>query len=605
MGCGSSSPAPVQDVTPDKQSYVSLDGTTPKAEKPSQPIPPEPPKKTPPAVEPPTPAPAQPPPPVPQLVEAPKASPGEARKKRISANCDFSMKHIKAKDNFAICMGGGGFRAATCALGWVRALQSMGLLKRARYLCTNSGSTWFAAPFIFQKQTPMAAFLGPYIPPEQCTFEAVAQMDYSSFGKVLADAEPIKSYFKELLDEAFDGDDNMKAWSESMSKAFLEPYGLGEYRSCVTAARTSAHKHADATEQASSLGIRMMTALTDANVPYPIFCASIINDDQPQKFMPYEFTPLYCGCPSSNPDVSPIPVGAGYTEPMGLNSEPNPDADGSATSMEVTSNGVVPLADMMGTSSNFVAQSLRPSNGIVGSLHAAAIGVPTFNYWNPADVGKGAAYVPFGDGGGSDALAILPALRRGVTKLLVLTPLSKPLAEMDLEAWAKYDYDISRYFGRYPADGEGADGMTAEVMNSSFKVFESDGLDALYEGLKSSAEAGGPCCFKAAFTTVDSRAMGVKGGLTVDVMWVANQQSTTWEAALPAEVKEKIDSDRSCFFETVEQKLSPFSATGYKEFPTIDKNRMNYDPDLVGMMSQLASWNLNTLKDDLEAFLSS
>jgi hypothetical protein len=47
----------------------------------------------------------------------------------------------------------GGYRAATLALGYVRALHLLGLTSQARYLASNSGGSWFNAAFSYQQVT--------------------------------------------------------------------------------------------------------------------------------------------------------------------------------------------------------------------------------------------------------------------------------------------------------------------------------------------------------------------------------------------------------------------------------------------------------------------
>ena len=54
---------------------------------------------------------------------------------------------LKSRKNLGISMSGGGMRAATCALGWLRALNNLGVLNKARYISCNSGGSWVNLPY--------------------------------------------------------------------------------------------------------------------------------------------------------------------------------------------------------------------------------------------------------------------------------------------------------------------------------------------------------------------------------------------------------------------------------------------------------------------------
>jgi hypothetical protein len=63
----------------------------------------------------------------------------------------------------------GGYRAATLALGYVRAMHLLGLTAQSRYLASNSGGSWFNAAFSYQ-QVMLAASNACYL---LCYFSAL------------------------------------------------------------------------------------------------------------------------------------------------------------------------------------------------------------------------------------------------------------------------------------------------------------------------------------------------------------------------------------------------------------------------------------------------
>jgi hypothetical protein len=48
-------------------------------------------------------------------------------------------------------VSGGGYRATTLALGWVRALHALGVMDAARYLSSNSGGSWFNGAYSYSQ----------------------------------------------------------------------------------------------------------------------------------------------------------------------------------------------------------------------------------------------------------------------------------------------------------------------------------------------------------------------------------------------------------------------------------------------------------------------
>jgi hypothetical protein len=103
---------------------------------------------------------------------------------------NYSVPELLAKPNFGIAISGGGFRAATLGLGWLRALHIMNFTSSARYLSSNSGGTWLNSAYSFQKNYTLEHFLGTYIPPEDLTLEVLGATDddNASFAATIAKA---------------------------------------------------------------------------------------------------------------------------------------------------------------------------------------------------------------------------------------------------------------------------------------------------------------------------------------------------------------------------------------------------------------------------------
>merc|ERR1712187_1082697 len=105
--------------------------------------------------------------------------------------------------------------------------------------------------------------------------------------------------------------------------------------------------------------------------------------------------------------------------------------------------GVPPLPQAAGISSQFLAMIVNYHNPSLWN----ALGCPELYHWNGIDHEGGRMEMT--DGGGSDNLALYPALRRGVKKLIICSALAIPVSR----SWTAEEFDISGYFGAYP-EGE-------------------------------------------------------------------------------------------------------------------------------------------------------
>lgn len=65
------------------------------------------------------------------------------------SSSEYGIPSLQAKPDFGIAVSGGGYRATTLALGWVRALYWLGAVAKSRYLSSNSGGSWFNGAFSY------------------------------------------------------------------------------------------------------------------------------------------------------------------------------------------------------------------------------------------------------------------------------------------------------------------------------------------------------------------------------------------------------------------------------------------------------------------------
>jgi hypothetical protein len=406
-----------------------------------------------------------------------------------------SKSGVAAKPDFAICVSGGGFRATTLALGWVRALHKIGVLPKSRYLCSNSGGSWFNCCFSYQDKVTNEQFLGPYLPPSEITPENSAIFDELAYAQVVSDATIITELLKGVVRGVAAGDflrdkdtQRVRAWSDAVSKAFLAKHGLDDPSTSYSIATSPS-----AIARAKATGVKeVFTACRHPSMPYPISVGCVMPEDDARVYQSFEFTPEYSGVPSTLGDTKPIKLGGVLVEPFACSSKPprgglpaNFGPSSGPAKVQLETPWVVPLSQQAGISSQYVAQNFAKVSR--GEALWETMACPEVHTWNGID-GQGAE-LGFCDGGGTDNMAIYPALRRGVASVFVGASISKPVADAE-EGFAAFAYDISGYFGRIPADTKLPQGVLPSVFNPHLQVFESDQWGELHAQLVKCKQAG-------------------------------------------------------------------------------------------------------------------
>ena len=212
---------------------------------------------------------------------------------------------LKKKDTFGICLSGGGFRATTLALGWVRVLHKHGILSQARYLSSNSGASWFNTAFSYQQKYTPETFLGDYIEPTGLTHTVVTTQGKAegSYAKAIVDASFMSDLIYNLVEDLGNMDfwrkkdvTTVRAWSECVGKGFLEPFELDETDSAYCL-----FGREQLTQQVSHAKV-VSTACREPGMPFPIIAGCIAAKGDHRQFHCFEFTPLYSGCPAAIED---------------------------------------------------------------------------------------------------------------------------------------------------------------------------------------------------------------------------------------------------------------------------------------------------------------
>ncbi|KAF8071043.1 hypothetical protein HT031_001125 [Scenedesmus sp. PABB004] len=423
------------------------------------------------------------------------------------------MPGLLAKPNLGIALSGGGMRAASLGLGWLRGLAALNATRAARYLASNSGGSWLNAAWSFQDAIAPDVFLGPFVPPTGLSLAALAALARSAppgaiEGVIANSGLALTGAAGAILDAARSlargEQQGVGAWSAAVGAAFLAPYGLNADAATFTAAGTAGPVHQAL--RGLPPGVAVYTYRPDGGAgnastsgaaavrPFPIILGAILRADRPLGFYPFEFTPLYVGVPPFYNDTDP-PLGGGFTDPAGLNSAPpapapplpapivaafaaaaaagadngtllaaNASAANNASaataaaalnallplSATVQPDFLVPLKMVAGISSSFTTNALKPG----GKLGRELTGTEVLRYWRPADSGGDAArptFATFADGAGVDNTAVTALLRRRVARVIACVASDRSVLGTAPHDW---EWDVAALFGALPEDDD-------------------------------------------------------------------------------------------------------------------------------------------------------
>jgi hypothetical protein len=603
------------------------------------------------------------------------------------------MPALTSKPLLGVAVSGGGYRATTTGLGWLRALQRQGLLPKARYLSSNSGGSWLNGALSYT-QVPLDVFFGPGPTPQEMEWEQVRNGTFlpdGSYGKTIERATIVGDAISSVVvDTVFTPDSaaQVKGWSDTVGEAFLDPFGVGPHGSSVTAlgagvaeavveeeagnlttttATTTKAAAASPAPSATSAGRRrllstpgasllaaavstpppspylglpgpiaervsaqapaipFLSALATPDRPFPILVGSILAPNTTHPYRPTEFTPLYVATPGQDPEPvagelggakkdgknnkqdpqaaegGTYPALGGFAvEPLGLNTYPPPadvatpktSTTGKATA-KARSRFVTPLVTMVGVSSSFVAQGLRPS----GDAAEDITGTETLYYWAPSRDGRtfqGRDW-GFADGGGVDNTAIIPLLRRGIKRIVAGTASSSAADDKtNATDWAASQWDVSGLFGAAPLDAPAfkqgkVNGMKVRDFNKFMQVFPREDFMPMYESISKAVAEGKPATYRLKTRVLANKWQGVEGGYDVDLLWFLNQPCRDFEEALPQATQDALGDARRDD-KTNKQQAKSGGAPDLKSFPMVSTFNADYSAALTTLLAGQSEW---------------
>eukprot|EP00300_Choanocystis_sp_HF-7_P042525 c9269_g1_i1.p1 GENE.c9269_g1_i1~~c9269_g1_i1.p1 ORF type:complete len:650 (-),score=151.20 c9269_g1_i1:140-2089(-) len=483
-----------------------------------------------------------------------------------------NMEFHLAKPDFGIAVSGGSMRAICCGMGWFRALEMLGVPTKARYISSNSGGSFVNAAYSFQQKFQVEQFLGLYVPPEQCDLSRMDKYKYDCvFGNILHHMHHVvRRFVKAVLRGRFKG-----AIAEVLCSSLLHPLNLADIRGIMSLTTSDKMLNAGA-----------MPYVVPQDRPFPIINCSILLPNDPMRFHPFEFTPMYCGSVAKREYDGRV-IGGCLMEPMGFNS-PKPldlvedDEDGFVS---CATHNLVSLQEMVGASASFVSVALQQLK-VLDDLPFSN----DYNYWcSPDDDERTLA---FSDGGGFDNIAILPLLRRRVSKILCLVAAAE---NNHMTPDDDHDFnmlDVATLFGAARPDLE-LFAVRGDDLNKRCQVFPTEAYKDLLASLATCQLRGRPLVHTAKLRVLDNEYCGVTGGWEVSVMFLFNGPCQAWEDRLPKETKGALLHDRtSRGVRCMEDYCSPGKIVSLNDFPCVPTSEYQYSPRMIGMLSNQCCWTL-------------
>jgi hypothetical protein len=347
------------------------------------------------------------------------------------SDTELAVPWLKDRASFGIAFSGGGTRSASASLGQLRALHSLGWLRRARYISANSGGSWAAVPFTY---LPLAIgdeqFLGDFISPEDLNDHNLrpSTTDPLAFATAIHNAS--------IIDDIFEIGRGDEAYSDIVASVFLEPFGLHDNEKFFTF-----HKGALESVLAGnpSLGIDDFQFVEKSDRPYLVVTGVMIGQqmsDDPAEYFPIEMTPLYTGIRGRfelEKDGQTVIIGGGYVESYGYDSyEPQKDIVDGRWLVRLTgllSRGDKPIGDRYRfTLSDVIGVSSAAPLATFSRNSVPNFLFPEFRHWpvnrdainqSGDKVRREADEFQHGDGADMDNLALTPLLVRKTENILV------------------------------------------------------------------------------------------------------------------------------------------------------------------------------------------
>lgn len=519
----------------------------------------------------------------------------------------FPEHEYGVRPRTGICLSGGGTRALTAAMGQLRGLRALKLLRHVDYISSVSGGTWACTAFTYYRSGAENddEFLGPITNPDRINDCTLQHLPRSRLGHT-ATRDFEKKVFALLENPCVPRD---QVWIRAVGATFLEPFGLFSSKEPNSHYFSSDHRRVTAIKERNPplQEARFHTVRKneyDAHRPYLVANSCLVwpvDDLRRANLVPFEYTPLYVGNPYRlqvcyQPFLEAQTyrtVGGGYLEPFAYGSQA-PAASPSDEGFVQVEKRRAPfsLAEAAGTSSAAYAVKLDPFGAALS---------PRMQYWPVTGTGgEPTHHESFGDGGSLENFGLIALLRRKVKNIVVF-----------VNTDVKLSLEYSPSNGRLPSKSEMTDrlpqlfGVPIRTMFSQAnpyphnQVFLSDEFAGVVRKLQDAKCRGRGVVATSRHVVQSNDWWGVAGNWTVNICWVYLDRAPEWEKQLPEHIRHEIEEGNRPFFPHGPFKHFPNYDTIDEDFPYLVK----LTKPQVNLMADLSCWIVMQHENKFAQFL--
>jgi hypothetical protein len=516
-----------------------------------------------------------------------------------------------------IAISGGGSRSFTATIGYVRGLVDITIhsnknaFNAAQYVSSVSGGSWFTGTYLLAKNMNKLTdnqLLGTFRSPDNITLaNLLTDNDANNDSK---NPYPLTLCSRATHQDAISNLTSLigkvstqHLWNYTVGKIFLEPYGLNKRPLAINAYQSSVMYNANTKVLGNKLQRPIYPAIED---PFWIANTTLLQSSlKLQGTTDVQITPMYCGHPQII-SGSNITVGGVLTDAMGFScfcpdssqidtAKANKSIGRKYTIMKVQLspilNGTLCVDDIIGTSSAAFA-------GEVAKYTSISNIDPQYNYWCPSVKNVTQTLIPTGDGAFCDNLGVIALLSRGIKKIICFDNTGVLLGSNSISGYPNsYASGVCllNLFGlehSVPISAQSADNDPLFNLDST-QVFESSAWSSFQAQLKSTTTAGGPTYARATLKVLPNKRNCITGGYQVDFFVIVLQPSSTFNNALPSNIRSEFGGNIS------ELGHFPLYKTMFENFANV----IQYTPRQVNLLASYTHWTIqqpaitNIIKD--------
>jgi hypothetical protein len=506
-----------------------------------------------------------------------------------------------------ICFSGGGNRALSAAMGQMRGLRALGLLRKARYISCVSGGSWASTAYTFLPSfIGDDDFLGHNLEPAQIHWSELGNFPPNCLGN-----SATYSLWDSLEYMKKTGVPKDERWLRTVGYIVLKPYGKTDTNPYGLNNINWFFTWNDETRQ----------EILNNNPGFQANFYTVENEDRadrrpfliangtwiwPPSFLghenriPIEFTPLYAGIPRRYEfpvKNETVVIGGGYVESFAFDSTVQPQSSGQSNLVAVTLSSLpFNLSDMAGISSAFFAAAADDWDEQEWN--------PQFKYW-PLSTGGyqniSTSQYTFGDGGVLDNTGILALLARRVPNIIVFanseTPIKKEWGDhiqVDDMLPPLFGYEpFSKFhpYRQYPPDSRDP--------WKNLKVFKSEDFFTLTSNLYEAYQQGKTVMYRQEYEIETPNFFGIDyGGQKVNILWVYNNRVDAWQKQISDPLVQEYLAEGQGMFAHGPLKDFPNYSTAFDDVviwnPFTWKLFGDLNPPQVNMLANLSHWNITT-----------